>query len=328
MFLAEAASLGITLDDLIAVAGDSPQAAMDVPTVAEYVEIVSQALGGGTAQTYGSYWRLLVARYGDRPIDGISHQNCEQVIADAVARAQRNRPGCNGRSTRAHCVSAFRALFNRAAKAGLVVRNPAAALEKPAQATSRRRALDDTELHELVETVQATSLDPELDLLLVRFHLESGARRQGAIGLRLGDLDTRRSTGWLWEKFGKEREQPISPSLLAALAAFARSRGSTGDDHPVFVNKRGGPLTRKHYNNLFDRAQAALPWTRRIPATAHVLRHTAGTAVERVAGHAVAQGFLGHEPNSVTGLYTKARIEEIAAAVAVLTGEPHPLAQI
>lgn len=62
------------------------------------------------------------------------------------------------------------------------------------------------------------------------------------------------------------------------------------------------------------------------PATAHVLRHTAGTAVERIAGHAVAQGFLGHEPGSVTGTYTKARIDEIAAAVSVLTGEPHPLA--
>jgi integrase len=35
--------------------------------------------------------------------------------------------------------------------------------------------------------------------------------------LRLRDLDRPRSTVWLREKFGIEREQPISPSLLQAL---------------------------------------------------------------------------------------------------------------
>jgi hypothetical protein len=48
--------------------------------------------------------------------------------------------------------------------------------------------------------------------------------------------------------------------------------------------------------------------------------------VDRIAGYAVAQAFLGHAPGSATGLYAKARIEEVAAAVAVLTGESHPLA--
>jgi integrase len=57
------------------------------------------------------------------------------------------------------------------------------------------------------------------------------------------------------------------------------------------------------------------------------LRHTAITAVERHAGYAVAQAFAGHCAASVTGTYTRARIAEVAAAVAALTGEPHPLAE-
>ena len=69
-----------------------------------------------------------------------------------------------------------------------------------------------------------------------------------------------------------------------------------------------------------------MPWSQRTPLTAHVLRHTAITAVERVAGFAVAQAFAGHQPGSVTGTYTKADIHEVAAAVERLTGEPHPLA--
>jgi integrase len=77
---------------------------------------------------------------------------------------------------------------------------------------------------------------------------------------------------------------------------------------------------------LFLHVQNALPWSVRTPVTAHVLRHTAASSVERLAGLAVAEKFLGHEPNSVTATYTQARLEEVAATVAVITGEPHPLA--
>lgn len=172
-------------------------------------------------------------------------------------------------------------------------------------------------------------------MLLVRFHLESGARRAGAIGLCLGDLDPLRQTIWLHEKFDKEREQPISESLYRALVAHAESRGALGPKDPVFryatpdpAARAGRPLTRRHYNTLFSQLQGALVWAERIGLCAHVLRHTAATAVERLAGHAVASAFLGHAETGrcTTGTYTKPSIHEVAAAVAQLTGEPHPLA--
>ena len=173
--------------------------------------------------------------------------------------------------------------------------------------------------------MRTTSRDPDLDLLLVRFHLESGARREGALGLRLGDLDRRRSTAWLREKFSTEREQPLAPSLLDALVDHATARGATsGDDH-VFRTTARGPIGRRHYNTVFDRSRTALAWTERIPVSAHALRHTAITAVARVAGYPVAQAFAGHAPPSVTGTYMRVGIGEIAAAVAVLTDESHPL---
>jgi integrase len=153
----------------------------------------------------------------------------------------------------------------------------------------------------------------------------------GAINLRLRDLDPDRQTVWLREKFGAEREQPISASLLGAVTALAASRGSVRPDHGALVHDRlraGVPatVTDRTYDRIFTRAQAIVPWAQRTPLTAHVLRHTAITAVERVAGFAVASRFAGHTPGSVTGTYTKADICEVARAVQVLTGEPHPLA--
>ncbi len=35
---------------------------------------------------------------------GVDDDGCEQVLADAVARAQQRRPGSDGRSSREHCV--------------------------------------------------------------------------------------------------------------------------------------------------------------------------------------------------------------------------------
>jgi integrase/recombinase XerC len=70
-----------------------------------------------------------------------------------------------------------------------------------------------------------------------------------------------------------------------------------------------------------------LPWADRTPVSAHVLRHTAITAVGRLAGYPVAQAFAGHAPPSVTGRYLHASLTDVATAVAALTGQPHPLAE-
>ena len=248
------------------------------------------------------------------------------MVDDAIARARRNRPDSTGRASRETCVAALRALFRRAADAGLITANPAAALRRPRRVCSRRRALDDHELAELIDAVRTTSRDPDLDLLVVRFHLESGARREGALNLRNRDLDLKRATVWLREKGDSEREQPISPSLMALLVGHAGTRGSGPPDAPVFGRGDGRPMCARRYDTIFSRARTCLDWTDRSPVSAHVLRHTAITAVGRLAGYPVAQAFAGHAPPSVTGRYLHASVTEVAAAVAVLTGEPHPLA--
>jgi integrase/recombinase XerC len=197
-------------------------------------------------------------------------------------------------------------------------------LAKPRRVRSRRRALDDQEVAELADAIRLTSGDPSLDLLLVRFHLETGARRQGALNLLHRDLDSRRSTIWLLEKHGGQREQPVSPSLLAALQTHHRRRASA-DGGPAFTTAVGTPVTARHYDTLFARARTALGWDARTLVSAHVLRHTAITNVSRLAGYATAQAFAGHTPPTVTGRYIHATLAEVAAAVAALSGEAHPL---
>jgi integrase len=324
VLMAEAASLGVTIDDL-AVAAATLQLASPPVTVADYVARIAPTFSSATAATYATYWRLAVSLIGDRRLAEVTVDDCAAVVATAAQRARDARAGSDGRSSRETCVAALRALFGRAQRGGLIARNPAAAIAKPRRRPSRRRPLDHAELEELISAIRTTSRDPDLDLLLVRFHLESGARRDGALNLRRRDLDDRRATAWLREKFGDEREQPLSPSLIQLLTSHAEHRGGHAPENAVFRTRHGEAITRRHYNTLFDRARPCLPWAERTPVSAHVLRYTAINAVGRVAGYAVAQAFAGHHPPSVTGLYLRARPSEVAAAIATLTGEPHPL---
>jgi hypothetical protein len=100
VLLAEAQALGVTIADLIAAARDTPTAGPAVPTVAQYVDSIAKTMSAGTPATYRSYWRLPVARFGDRPLGEVGVDECEAVVADAVARAQHLHEGTTQRGRR------------------------------------------------------------------------------------------------------------------------------------------------------------------------------------------------------------------------------------
>jgi len=125
VLLAEAAALGLALEDLIAAHTTPPPPA---PTLTEHINLIAPTFSPGTAATYNSYWRLAAEHLGDRRLTDITIVDLHLVVADAARRAQQRRPGSTGRSSQETCVAALRALFNLAYVAGLIATNPAAAL--------------------------------------------------------------------------------------------------------------------------------------------------------------------------------------------------------
>ena len=80
---------------------------------------------------------------------------------------------------------------------------------------------------------------------------------------------------------------------------------------------------------IFNRVQNELDWAKAMGVTAHWLRHTTLTWVERRFGIGVARAYAGHADSGsdlTTTTYVKADITEVANALSALTGEPHPLA--
>ncbi|MGN2638876.1 tyrosine-type recombinase/integrase [Nocardia takedensis] len=196
-------------------------------------------------------------------------------------------------------------------------------MDKPRRLRSTRRALSTRQLTQINHVAAAIGDDPELDTLLLRLHLETSCRTGSALRLRPEDIDPHHCLIRLFGKGGTIHWQPISPTLTNRL--IDHSHRGTDPTQQLSRYRHGRPITRRRYDHLWERLGRHLPWI-----TTHWLRHTTLTWVERHYVYGIARGFAAHaEPTGQDGAtltYVQATLDEIATAVAELTGEPHPLA--
>ena len=320
-------SMGLSPEDLTAASGQRPT----VPTFAEYVPVVSATVTDGTRKAYGSYWKRVTEQWGTRRLDEPTPSEIKQLVAYVRANVVPRRNARGGRSAAENLIAALRCLYKRAEDDGLITEadNPARKVAKPRRLPSTRRAVPDTRLAQINEAAATTGDDPELDTLLLRLHTETACRRGGALALRPQDLDADQCLVLLREKGETVRWQPVSPTLMARLAEHGQQRHAPPDGR-LLRYPDGRPVTYRRYDHLWDRLGRHLPWVRTQQVSTHWIRHTTLTWVERNFGYAVARAYAGHTGGGgeagATATYVRASICEVAAALAVLTGEPHPLA--
>ena len=319
--------MGITPGDLLA--ATRPRAA--VPTFAQYVPRVRDAVGDGTRRVYGSYWNRILDRWPDHHLDDITPTDIKQLVEHTKTHVVARRNNRGGRSAAEHLIAALRCLYRHAEDDGLITPadNPARKVSKPRRLPSTRRAVPDTRLTEIHHTAATTGDDPALDTLLLRLHVETACRRGGALALRPRDLDPDQCLIFLREKGGTVRWQPVSPTLMTHLQQHAAERHA--GRHDQLLRYAGGrPITRRRYDHLWTRIGDQVPWVATQQISTRWLRHTTLTWVERNFGYAVAHAYAGHTDGagdgSATSTYVRASVQEVAAALAALTGEPHPLA--
>ncbi|MCP2323422.1 integrase [Hamadaea flava] len=322
--------LGVSPSDLAA--GDAG-AGTAVPTFAEFVPQVAATVSAGTLKAYGSYWNRVVDAWGSRAIDEPTPLEIQQFGERIRSSRTVRRNGRDGRGAVENYIAALRCLYRRAVANGLIreADNPAIKVAKPRRLPSTRRALPDARLAEISTVAATTGDDPELDSLLLRIHLETACRRGGALKLRPMDLDEQQCLIRLREKGGTERWQPVSPTLMAHLQEHVLRRGAPHDGQ-LLRYRNGRPITYRRYDGLWVRIGRHLPWVATQGISAHWLRHTVLTWVERNFGYAVARAFAGHtdargEAGSTT-TYVRADVQEVAGALAALTNEAHPAASI
>jgi integrase/recombinase XerC len=325
------AKMGIDPADLL----QEPAGPTEIPTFAEYIPLVSQAVSDGTRRVYGTYWNRVVKAWGPRLITSVTPLEISQLAEDIKTNIIPRRNARGGHGAAEHLIGALRCMYNHAVADRLLPEadNPAARVRKPRRLPSARMALPDVRLSEITAVAASTGNDPVLDSLVIRLHVETACRRGGALSLTPVDLDPQQCLIRLREKGGTERWQPVSPTLMTHLRSHAETRGGLDSGDRLLRYTTGKPITARRYDYLWDRLGEHLPWVRTQQVTMHWVRHTILTWVERRFGFAVAQAYAGHHAASrgaramsSTGTYVRAGLPEVATALAVLTGEPHPLA--
>ncbi|MBQ1041430.1 site-specific integrase [Micromonospora sp. C72] len=319
--------MGISPADLIDPVSDRPPA----PTFAEYVPVVSAAVSDGTRRAYGSYWKRVLEHWGQRRLDEPTPSEIEQLAEYAKTHVVARRNARGGRSAAEHLIAALRCLYKRAVADGYIAaaNNPALKVAKPRRLPSTRRAVADSRLAEINAVAASTGDDPALDSLLLRLHTETACRRGGALALRPVDLDPDQCLILLREKGDTVRWQPVSPTLMRHLQQHAEERKAMGTGQ-LLRYRSGQPITYRRYDHLWVRIGEHLPWVYVQQISTHWLRHTTLTWVERNFGYAVARAYAGHSDSGsdvgTTSTYVRASLQEVAAALAALTNEAHPLA--
>ena len=320
--------LGVTPEQLLA---DTPPPVRRMPTFDEYIEKVSAAVPDGSRRLYSTYWRKISIEWGGRRLDEPTPSEIRQLAERVKHNVVRRRNARGGRSAAEHLISALRCLYQHAVADQLITadNDPAARVAKPRRLDSTRRALPDHRLAEIIHTASTTGDDPDLDSLILRLHIETACRRGGALALTRADLDSEQCLVQLHEKGETVRWQPITPTLMQAILDHVDDREGEQPTDQVLRYRTGKPITRRRYDYLWQRLGKHLPWVATQQISAHWIRHTTLTWVERHCGYAVARAFAGHNSGrniGVTATYVKADLPEVAQALTALTGERHPLA--
>ena len=185
--------------------------------------------------------------------------------------------------------------------------DPTATISSPRRGRKLPRVLSRDEVNKLLAAPRGTEPASLRDRALLELMYACGLRASEAIGLELADLDMDEQVLRARGKGSKERVVPVGRAAVEALRIYLeRGRAALvrGKAEPhVFVNFRGGPLTRQGLYKIVRRHAAAAGLADRM--SPHTLRHTFATHL--LAGGCdlrSVQEMLGHADVATTQLYT------------------------
>ncbi|GAA3337075.1 site-specific tyrosine recombinase XerD [Amorphoplanes nipponensis] len=227
----------------------------------------------------------------------------------------------------ARAVSAVRGLHRFAAREGLVAHDVSREVKPPAPPKRLPKALDVDQVTRLLAVPGSLR-----DTALLEVLYGTGARISEAVGLAVDDLDfTDDPAVTLHGKGGRTRLVPLGRYARAALEAYlVQERPSLvakGHGTPaVFLNARGGPLSRQSAWTILHRAAGAagLPVEGPHAVSPHTLRHSYAThLLDGGADVRVVQELLGHASVTTTQVYTLVTVDRLREVYAT----SHPRAR-
>jgi len=203
------------------------------------------------------------------------------------------------------------------------VADPGAAVGAPTVPSSLPKPLAEADVLALLDAVTGDDPVARRDRAMLEVLYGTGMRIGELVGWSLGDLDLAAGLARVFGKGSKERIVPLGRPALRSLVAWFDAGGRPalvparwarrGDAEAVFLNRRGGRLSRQGaWGVVRHHAERAGLGGHVSP---HVLRHSCAThLLDHGADVRVVQELLGHASVSTTQVYTKVSTERLRHA--------------
>jgi integrase/recombinase XerD len=278
-----------------------------------YLEF-ERGLSRNTLEAYRSDLLQLGAFLGRRGVDvlAVEHADLSAFLTDLAAGTEGRPPVAPATLQRkAACLRSF---YRHLRREGLLDRDPTADLRAPRKKQRLPQVLTRDEVARLLAAPKGADPAALRDRALLELMYACGLRASEATGLDVRDVDLTLAVLRARGKGSKERLVPIGREAVAATRAYLeRGRPAfvgIGDEPRLFVNRRGGGLTRQGLYKIVQRhARAAGLDDRMSP---HTLRHTFATHL--LAGGCdlrSLQEMLGHADVATTQIYMHLSAERL-----------------
>jgi integrase/recombinase XerD len=223
------------------------------------------------------------------------------------------RPPCSA-STIHRKAACLRSFYRHLRRQELLEADPTAALAAPRRGRKLPQVLTYSEVKHLLEQPRGSKPTALRDRALLELMYGCGLRASETIGLEVTDIDLRRGFVRAHGKGSKERIVPLGSQAALEIRRYLRSGRpeliGMRVERKLFVNFRGGPLTRQGLYKIIQRHARAAGLDGKM--SPHTLRHTFATHL--LSGGCdlrSVQEMLGHADISTTQMYTHLSGEEI-----------------
>lgn len=212
-------------------------------------------------------------------------------------------------STVSRKVAAVKSFFHFLVADGVLSDDPTVAVDSPAVKRHLPHPLSPSEVARLLaEPTRLGTPKGQRDRALLELMYATGMRASEIIELKVSAVDLEAGTVRCLGKGNKERILPLYESARLAIQDYledGRARLLQGrDGDTLFVNHRGGPLTRQGLWLIVKEYVTAAEIEQEV--TPHTLRHSFAThMLDGGAGLRELQQLLGHASISSTQIYTE-----------------------
>ena len=265
---------------------------------------------GVSANTLSNY-RRDVERYLDW-LEGTGKTDLSEVastdLEDYVADLRRGGDGKKGlaASSASRALVVARGLHKFAVSEGAVAADVAAGVSPPKVGEKLPDTLTIDEVGKLLDACPDETPAQLRDKALLEVLYATGARISELLALVVDDIAETRDFIKVTGKGDKQRIVPVGGAAQRALEAYlvrGRPALTTGKSHAVFLNKRGGALSRQSSWTIIKDAASRAGLDKAI--SPHTMRHSFAThLLEGGADVRTVQELLGHASVTTTQIYT------------------------